>query len=144
MGTLIRSLRWPVTALLITGALHFTAEAIRPDLRAVFTPATLGPILLVYGLWAGHDAARRAHGFGLAVVAGAILGLLPAALDTVGFGILLGRGLDAGAGAGAFGWLMIVFGSLAGGGVAMSRLVVAEPDAVTAALGAPAAVEQPA
>jgi hypothetical protein len=144
MDTLVRTLRWPVTALLLTGAMHFVAEALRPDLRTLFTPATLAPILLLYGLWVGFDAARRGRGFVLAIVAGAILGTLPVALDTIGFGILLGRGLETGAVSGAFGWLMIVFGSLAGGGIAMSRVVVTESETAAAVHGVRTAIERPA
>lgn len=122
MDTLIRTLRWPVATLLVTGAMHFTAEAIAPGLRELFTPPVLAPLLLAYGLWAGAGAVLEGGGFATAVVAGAILGGLPVALDTLGFGVILGRGLDAGSLAGAFGWLMIVFGALAGGGIGTSRL----------------------
>ena len=122
MDTLIRTLRWPVAALLITGALHFTAEAIDPELREVFTPPVLAPLLLAYGLWVGAGAILEGGGFPTAIVAGAILGVLPVMLDIVGFGLILGRGVDAGSLAGAFGWLMIVFGALAGGGAASARM----------------------
>jgi len=122
MDTLIRTLRWPVATLLVTGAMHFTAEAVAPGLRDLFTPPVLGPLLLAYGLWVGAAAVLEGGGFATAIVAGAILGILPVALDTVGFGIILGRGLETGSLVGAFGWLMIVFGALAGGGIATSRL----------------------
>jgi len=143
MDTLIRTLRWPIATLLVTGAMHFTAEAIAPGLRELFTPPVLAPLLLAYGLWAGAGAVLEGGGFATAIAAGAILGILPVALDTVGFGIILGRGLETGSLAGAFGWLMIVFGALAGGGIAMSRLAarvtVAVPDPARAALPSPSA-----
>lgn len=118
---LIDTLRWPVLALIVTGAVHLMAEAIRPDLRNDFTPATIGPILLAYGLWVGYRLVDRGASFATALVAGAVVGLLPLALDAVGFGILLGRGVDAGLTAGAFGFLVVVFGALAGAGFASSR-----------------------
>jgi len=120
MQTLARTLTWPVISLLITGVLHFTAEAVWPDLKAVFLPATLAPLLLAYGLWAGYRAIGSGGTYGHALAAGVILGILPLALDVVGFGIVLGRGVQAGGLAGVFGFAMILFGSLVGGGFALS------------------------
>ena len=122
MDLLYRTLKWPVISLLITGATHFALEAIWPDLRNTFVPAALAPILLSYGAWVGY----RAIGFGgtylHAIAAAAILGLLPIVLDIVGFGVILGRGTDAGTMAGVFGFAVIVFGSLIGAGFALSSV----------------------
>ena len=120
MGQLSRILMWPVISLLITGALHFTVEAIWPDLKAAFIAPTLGPLLLAYGAWVGYRAVRSGAGYGYAIVAGVILGILPLLLDVVGFGMILGRGSQPSLLAGVFGWTVIVFGSLLGGGYAMS------------------------
>ena len=126
MDLFYRTLKWPVISLLITGATHFTLEAIWPDLRNTFVPAVLAPILLSYGAWVGY----RAIGFGgtylHAIAAAAILGILPIVLDVVGFGVILGRGTDAGTMAGVFGFAVIVFGSLIGAGFALSSV---SPDA---------------
>jgi len=119
-AALARALLWPVISLLITGAWHFTVEALWPDLRTFFVPAVLAPILLSYGAWAGWRVVGAGGGYVAAIVAGAIVGLLPLALDVVGFGVLLGRGVDAGTLAGVFGLSMVVFGALVGGGVATS------------------------
>jgi hypothetical protein len=121
IGALATVMTWPVTALLITGAWHFTVEAIWPDLKTFFVPAVLGPVLLAYGAWAGYAAATGMGSFVAAVVAGAILGVLPLMLDIVGFGLLLGRGLDLGPLGGIFGFTMVLFGSLLGGGFASAR-----------------------
>jgi len=118
---MLRTLIWPVVALLITGMWHFTAEAVWPGLQDFFVPAVLAPLLLAYGLWAGYRAAQAGAGFLGAAVAGAVLGLLPLALDTLGFGVLLGRGLEHGLMAGVFGLSVVVFGALIGGGVVESR-----------------------
>jgi hypothetical protein len=120
-GALVTVMTWPIVALLITGAWHFTVEAIWPDLKTFFVPAVLGPILLAYGAWAGYAAVRNLGSFVAAVVAGAILGVLPLVLDVVGFGVLLGRGVDTGLLAGIFGFSMVLFGSLLGGGFGSSR-----------------------
>ena len=121
MSRLTRVLTWPVISLLITGGLHFTLEAIWPDLKATFIPAVLAPLLLGYGAWVGYRMVSAGGSYVEAVVAGAILGLLPVVLDVVGFGVILGRGTTAGTLAAAFGFSMIVFGALLGGGVRASQ-----------------------
>lgn len=120
MNIFVRILTWPVVSLLITGAFHFTLEAIWPDLRAAFVPAVLAPLLLAYGAWVGIRAIQTGGTYLHAIIAAAILGILPVALDVVGFGVILGRGTQAGALAGAFGFAVILFGSLAGSGFVLS------------------------
>ena len=117
---LYRTLKWPVISLLITGATHFMLEAIWPDLRNTFIPAVLAPILLAYGAWVGYRAIGAGGTYLHAIVAAAILGILPIMLDIIGFGQILGRGTKAGVLAGVFGFAVIVFGSLIGAGFALS------------------------
>ena len=117
---IVATLKWPVLALVITGGLHFTLEAVLPDLRTVFTPSALAPLLLAYGAWVGYRAVTVGGGFGHAVLAGVILGVLPITLDVVGFGLILGRGVHAGLLAGIFGFAFILFGSMIGSGFALS------------------------
>jgi hypothetical protein len=114
------TLKWPVVSLLLTGALHFTLEGIWPDLKNTFVPAVLAPILVAYGLWVGYRAISAGGTYVHAIVAAALLGVLPIVLDVVGFGQLLGRGIQTGILAGVFGWAVIVFGSLIGAGFALS------------------------
>ncbi len=118
---LVDGLRWPVIALIATGMLHLAGEALRPDLRTDFGPSVVGVILLVYGLWVGAGLVTRGTSTAGAILAGAVVGLLPLGLDVVGFGMLLGRGIDAGLTAGLFGWLVVLFGAIAGAGIAGSR-----------------------
>jgi hypothetical protein len=117
---LYRTLKWPVISLLITGATHFMLEAIWPDLRNTFIPAVLAPILLAYGAWVGYRAIGGGGTYLHAIVAAAILGMLPIMLDIIGFGQILGRGTEAGVLAGVFGFAVIIFGSLLGAGFALS------------------------
>lgn len=117
------ALVWPIISLLVTGSWHFAIEAIWPDLRNTFVPSVLGPLLLAYGIWAGYGSVRHGGSYVTAIVAGAILGLLPLMLDVVGFGLLLGRGFDAGLLAGIFGFSMVLFGALIGGGVGVSGAI---------------------
>jgi hypothetical protein len=127
MSIFITILTWPVISLLVTGATHFTLEAIWPDLRNTFIPPVLAPILLAYGLWVGYRAIGAGGTYLHAIAAAAVLGILPVLLDVVGFGLILGRGTDAGAMAGVFGMAVIVFGSLIGAGFALSGRALVEP-----------------
>jgi hypothetical protein len=120
MELLYKTLRWPVVSLLITGAFHFTIEAIWPDLKTTFIPAVLAPLLLTYGLWVGYRAIQFGGTYLHAILAAAILGILPIMLDVIGFGVILGRGTQAGELAGIFGLAFILFGSLIGAGFALS------------------------
>ena len=120
MDVFYRTLKWPVISLLVTGALHFTGEAIWPELRNTFIPPVLAPILLAYGLWVGYRAIGAGGTYVHAIVAAAILGILPVVLDVVGFGLIFGRGTAVGVLSGVFGMAVIVFGALIGAGFALS------------------------
>ena len=94
MNALIRGLTWPVVVLLVVGGSHLLAELLRPALQAVITPPVVMPIYLAVGGWGAFATVRAGGGVPLGFVAGAVLGLLPAALQLVGFGIILGRPSD--------------------------------------------------
>ena len=118
---LSKTLKWPVISLLIVGGIHFVAEAAVPGLREIFVPAVVAPLLLVFGLWVGYKMVQFGGHYGHVILAGAILGILPVVLDVVGFGVFLGRGVEYGVLAGIMGFGMILFGSLIGGGFALSK-----------------------
>jgi len=117
---LYRILKWPVIGLVITGGVHFTVEAIWPDLKTFFIPSVLAPVLLAYGLWVGSRAIQAGGNYGWAILAAAILGILPIVLDIVGFGMILGRDAKTEQLAGTFSFAVIVFGSLIGAGFVLS------------------------
>ncbi len=110
----------------MTGAAHFMLEAVWPDLRNSFIPPVLAPILLAYGAWVGYRAIGAGGTYLHAIAAAAILGLLPIMLDVIGFGMVLGRGTEAGVLAGVFGFAVIVFGALIGAGFALSAREAAQ------------------
>ena len=120
MELLYRTLKWPVISLLITGGFHFAIEAVWPDLKTTFIPAVLAPLLLVYGLWVGYRAIEFGGTYLQAILAAAILGILPIVLEIVGFGVILGRGVQDRELAGIFGFAFILFGALIGSGFALS------------------------
>jgi hypothetical protein len=118
---MFKTLKWPVVCLLITGSVHFILEAVAPDMKDIFIPPVLAPLLLAYGIWTGYKTVAHGGNYVSAIVAGAILGLLPLMLDSLGFGMILGRGVQWGLLAGVFGFSMILFGSLIGSGFALSN-----------------------
>ena len=116
-----KALKWPVISLVIIGAIHFTAEAILPDLKNTFQPPVLTPVLLAFGIWVGYKMVQFGGNYGHVILAGAILGILPVIVDMIGFGIILNRGVHFGLLASVFGFGMIFFGALIGGGFALSK-----------------------
>jgi hypothetical protein len=121
MTSLVRGLTWPVVALLIIGSTHLAAEMLRPELRDMISPAVVMPIYLVAGGWAAYATVVGSGSIVLGLAAGAILGILPLALQIVGFGMLLGRGSDVTLTSGLFGLLVIFWGAAIGSGIARAR-----------------------
>ena len=80
----------------------------------------LAPLLLTYGVWVGYRAIRAGGNYGHAILASAILGILPIVLDIVGFGMILGRDANTEQLAGSFSFALIIFGSLIGAGFVLS------------------------
>jgi hypothetical protein len=118
MGSLARGLMGPVVTLLVIGASHLAAEALRPELRELIGPAVVAPIYLAVGAWAGYATVRAGGGWLPGILAGTALGILPLALQVVGFGILLGRDADAVLTSGLFGLFGMTWGSAIGAGAA--------------------------
>lgn len=122
MNALVRAIAWPVVSLLIIGATHLVAEAIRPELHDVVAPAVAMPIYLVVGGWAAFAVVRAGGTFVHGLVAGALIGLMPATLQFIGFGLLLGRDATTVATAALFGFIAVLWGSSLGAGLASSAL----------------------
>ena len=119
---LAKTLKWPVISLIISGAMHFIIEIIWPDFTTTFfIPAVMAGLLLGYGVWVGYKAIQFGGTYLHAILAGVILGLLPLVMRIVGFGVILGGGVEPGMLAGIFGFTMIVWGSLLGSGFALSK-----------------------
>ena len=117
---LFKTLKGPVISILITGSTHFILEAVWPDLQKLFVASSLAPLLLAFGIWVGYKAIHNGGNYLTAIVAGVILGALPLMLETFGFGMILGfsgRFL-----VGVYGFAMVLFGSLIGGGFALGRI----------------------
>jgi hypothetical protein len=120
VNILVRGLMWPVISVLIVGATHLIAEAVRPELQDFIGPAVVMPIHLVAGGWAAFATIRGGGSFVHGLVAGAIIGLLPLILQIVGFGLILGRDADVSLTTGTFGLFTMFWGGALGAGLAMS------------------------
>jgi hypothetical protein len=117
---LVKTLKWPFISILIAGALHFTLETIWPELQSSFPTSVLGVVQFAFGVWVGYLAVHNGGNFLTAILYGALLGLFPLLVNPLSFGLILGRDPHAVLLAGVFGCSMIVFGSLVGGGFAVS------------------------
>lgn len=118
MNAIVRAITWPIVTLLVIGGSHLVAEAIRPELHEAVTPAVAGPIYLIVGGWGGLMAVRAGGMFIHGLGAGAILGLLPAMLQLVGFGLILGRDSAGVTTSALFGFVAMIWGSSLGAGIA--------------------------
>jgi hypothetical protein len=132
VSSMTRAVAWPVLSLLVIGGTHLLAEAVRPELHDVIGPAVAMPIYLVVGGWAAFGIARARSTFLHGLLAGAALGLLPAMLQVVGFGVLLGHDKASVTTSALFGFIAVFWGGSLGSGIA-SSLVIRNP----VALGAP-------
>ncbi len=116
-----KALKFPIISAVIVGLLHLISEAIWPDLKGLFQPPVVAIVVTAFGIWVGYKVVQFGGNYGSVIVVGLILGILPLFLQIVGFGLLLGRGMTAGVLGGIFGFDMVLFGSLIGGGFALSR-----------------------
>jgi len=123
VSTITRAIAWPVLSLLVIGGTHLVAEAIRPELHDVVGPAVAMPIYLVAGGWAALAVVRAGGTFVHGLLAGAILGLLPAMLQVVGFGVLLGHDGASVTTSALFGFIALFWGGALGSGIASSLAV---------------------
>jgi hypothetical protein len=117
---LIKTLKLPFISMFIAGALHFTVEAIWPDLQSFYTTPLLGLVQFAYGIWVGYKTVHIGGNFLTAILYGALLGLFPLLANPLSFAMILGRDLNTVMLAGVVGWSMVVFGSLISGGFAVS------------------------
>jgi hypothetical protein len=138
VSTMTRAIAWPVITLLVIGGTHLALEAVRPDIHDVLGPAVVMPIYLVVGGWTAFGVARAGGGWIGGLVAGAVLGLMPVALQVVGFGLLLGRDGAVVATSALLGLAGMTWGGALGAGIQASTAPQAVPS--RAAEGRDAAV----
>jgi hypothetical protein len=116
----MESLKWPFLVVLISGSLHWVLVAMIPDLQNFYSPSVLGLVQLAIGFWVGHASVHNGGNFLTALVHAVLLGLVPLVVYPLSFGMILGEDLHTTMLAGVFGFANFVFGSLVGGGFAIS------------------------
>lgn len=117
---LIKTLKLPLLSMFMAGLLHFTLEAIWPDLQSFYTTPILAFIQFSYGIWVGYKAVHDGGNFPFAILCGILLGLFPLVANPIAFWVILHRSLQPVMLAGVVGWSMVVWGSLVSGGFAVS------------------------
>jgi hypothetical protein len=117
---LAKTLKWPFVGVLLAGTVHFTAEAIWPELQPFYPAPVLALVQFAFGVGAGYMAIQNGGNFFSAVLCGALLGLFPLVVNPLSFGLMLGRPIPATILAGIFGFTMFFWGSLVGGAFAAS------------------------
>lgn len=117
---LIKTLKLPFISMFIAGALHFTLEAVWPDLQSFYTTPILALVQFTYGIWVGYKTVHNGGNFPTAILCGALLGLFPLVANPLTFWMILHRSLYTVMLAGVVGWSMVVWGSLVSGGFAVS------------------------
>ena len=127
MSSMARAIAWPVLSMLVIGATHLGLEAIRPELHDVIGPSVVMPIYLVVGAWTAFGVARAGGGFVGGLIAAAVLGSMPVALQFVGFGVLLGRDAAAVTTAAVVGLAGLTWGGALGAGIASATAPVPVP-----------------
>jgi hypothetical protein len=118
VNTLTRAVAWPVLTLLVIGGSHLVLEALRPELHDAIVPAAIMPIYLVIGGWTAFGVSRAGGGYLAGLAAAVLLGLMPAMLQVLGFGLLLGRDSATVTTAALFGLAGMTWGGAIGAGIA--------------------------
>jgi hypothetical protein len=89
-------------------------------LQSFYPTSVLGLVQFAFGLWTGYTAVQNGGGFFTAILCGALLGLFPVVANPLSFWMILHRDLHLVMLAGVFGFTMMLWGGLVGGGFAVS------------------------
>lgn len=118
---LVKTLKWPVLSFLTVSLVIFVTKIFFPDLKNYFQPSVLGIVWLVFGVWIGYRSVRNGGDFRKAYAAGSFFGVLPALLDFLDLGVLLGSGMSTGIASGVFSLSMVIIGTAIGSGFVLSE-----------------------
>ena len=118
---LIKTLKWPVVSLLITGGSSLCGRSHLARPKEHLHPGGPCPHVARLWRWVGYKAIHAGGNYLNAILGAVILGILPIVLETFGFGMILGFGVAARFLVGVFAFSMILFGSLIGSGFALSK-----------------------
>ncbi|MDR7517965.1 MAG: hypothetical protein QN131_11065 [Armatimonadota bacterium] len=92
-----------------------------PGVPDLFTPPTLAPLLLAFGVWTGYKIVQFHGGFVDALIAGGAVGVVCGVLIIIGNGFIRGAGFAAVWPLAVWAFGMNLFGGVGGGGYALSK-----------------------
>jgi len=116
-----KALKLPVISLAIAAVSHQLTVIIVPDLKPVFSPFTVGPLIQIpFGIIAGYKIVQFGGKYRHVLLAGILLSLVPW-IAKITFGIICGFGIIEIINESVFTMGMIFFGSLIGGSYALSK-----------------------
>ncbi len=116
----MRALKWPIIAWIIVDVI-FLAMTFVGGVMEMLTPATLSPLLLAFGAWAGYKIVEFKGNFVDLIFVGVVVGVVCGVLTIVlllahgmmGMGVLLSEFV--------FNLGMNLVGAIVGGGYALTK-----------------------
>jgi len=116
-----KALKWPMISLAIAAVAHQVTVLILPELKPIFSPFTVGPLIQVpFGIVAGYKIVKFGGKYMHVMLAGIILSLVPWIAKII-FGSIGGAGVAEIVNESVFTMGMIFFGALIGGSFALSE-----------------------
>jgi hypothetical protein len=116
-----KALKWPMISLAIAAVAHQITVIILPDLKPIFSPFTVGPLIVVpFGIVAGYKVVQFGGNYMHVMLVGILLSLVPWIAKII-FGSIGGAGVAEIVNESVFTMGMIFFGALIGGSFALSQ-----------------------
>ncbi len=111
------ALKWPIIGWIVVDVI-FIAVAYAEGVGAMFSPATVTPLMLAFGAWVGYKTVDLGGGFVSAIIAGVIVGAVCGVLTIIGFGVV--HGMEGMNGMAIYAVGMNTAGAVVGGGFALT------------------------
>jgi len=118
---LTKTLKWPVLSFLTVALVILVTKIFFPDLQNYFQPSVMGLVWLTFGIWIGFRTVKNGGDFRRAYAAGSFFGILPALLNILDFGILLGNDISTGVLNAVYSLSMVIIGTSIGSGFVLSE-----------------------
>jgi len=117
----VKALKWPIITWVVINVLFLVVLLLLPKVGEIATDATLTPLLLAVGIWAGYKMVQFGGNYWHAALGGLIVGAVCAILAIVLFGLIASAGVANVLPGAVYDFAMNFFGALIGGGFAVSK-----------------------
>lgn len=114
------ALKWPIVSWVVVDVIFLLTSYVE-GVMAMITPEAVAPLAVAFGIWAGYKIVELGGGYGDALGAGVIVGLVCAVLTILGFGVIRAMGVGATFPLAVFALTFNIAGALVGGGFALTR-----------------------